>query len=105
MGYLRQLAADVGVLSRCIFLGYQPNARDYLSFFDLFIIPSYSEGFPLGLLEAAQHHLPIVCSDIGIFKELFTQEEVSFFEVDNVQSLVKSILHAQQKQAELSENV
>ncbi|MNQ71416.1 Glycosyl transferases group 1 [compost metagenome] len=52
---------------------------------------SYSEGFPLGLLEAGLMKLPVVCSDIPIFRELFSEDEVCFYQLDNIKSLEKAI--------------
>ena len=53
---------------------------------------SYSEGFPLAILEAGFEQLPVVCSDIPIFRELFTEEEVCFFELDNTPSLELAVV-------------
>lgn len=88
---LKKLAKNLGVLERCYFVGYRINAVDYLKYFDVYIMSSYSEGFPLGLLEAGLSQLPIVCSDIPIFRELFTSSEVCFFEPNNIKGLVDSI--------------
>lgn len=41
---------------------------------------SRSEGFPLSLLEAMIYKRNIVCSDIPIFKEILSENEVTFFE-------------------------
>jgi glycosyltransferase involved in cell wall biosynthesis len=88
---LKALADECHVSERCFFLGYKHNAVSYLRYFDIYVMSSYSEGFPLGLLEAGLNKLPVVCSDIPIFRELFSEKEVSFFELDNIDSLSKSI--------------
>ena len=54
-------------------------------------MPSRSEGFPLALLEAVAMRRNVVCSDIPVLKEIFTDEEVTFFELENVPSLVRAI--------------
>lgn len=88
---LKLLAKELNVYDRCLFLGYKSNAISYLSFFDLYVMSSYTEGFPLGLLEAGLVNLPAVCSDIPIFRELFNKEEVCFYQLDNIKSLEESI--------------
>ena len=52
---------------------------------------SYSEGFGLAMVEAALVHKPIVCSDIPSFHEIFEENEVAFFELDNIDSLLTAI--------------
>jgi glycosyltransferase involved in cell wall biosynthesis len=37
---------------------------------DLFVLPSYSEGFPMAVLEAAVHRIPVVQTDECNFPEL-----------------------------------
>ncbi|EFI2357549.1 glycosyltransferase family 4 protein, partial [Escherichia coli] len=50
-----------------------------------------SEGFGLALLEAVAAKKTVVCSNIPIFKEIFTERQVSFFELDNTNSLIQAI--------------
>jgi len=49
---LEKLAGDSGVGERIRFLGWQPNPAGAVAAFDLAVLPSLSEGFPLGLMEA-----------------------------------------------------
>jgi glycosyltransferase involved in cell wall biosynthesis len=46
-------------------------------------MPSHSEGFGLALIEAVQQRIPVICSDIDVFRELFTGDEVTFFKSGN----------------------
>lgn len=93
-GELLHIAETFGVADRVFFAGYRNNAYRYLIYYDVFAIPSRSEGFPLSLLEASIVGLPVVCSNIVVFKELFTDEEVAFFELEDIESLAKAILRA-----------
>ncbi|MES2381205.1 MAG: glycosyltransferase [Bacteroidota bacterium] len=89
---LQTLAKTLGVEDRVLFLGYKPNGASYIHQFDSFIMPSRSEGFGLSLMEAAACEKPIVCSNIESFKELLSDDEVTFFELENTASLQASIL-------------
>lgn len=102
---LAELSIRLNVSDRCLFLGYKKDAYRYLPIFDVYAMSSYSEGFPLSLLEAAQQKLPIVCSNIPLFKELFSDSEVSYFELDNIQSLKGAILKAINNKSYFSENI
>ena len=102
---LEQLAADNGVADRVRFLGRRPNAWRYLPLYDLYALPSRSEGFPLALLEAAAHGSAVVCSDLPLFKELITENEVAFFESENPDSLREAILNATARKAGLAQNL
>lgn len=94
MSALQMLSDECGVGSRVYFAGYKEEAFRYLEYYDVFLMPSRCEGFGLTLLEAACYNVPTVCSNIPVFKELFSSDEVSFFELDNTESLVKAIKHA-----------
>ncbi|MFA6989062.1 MAG: glycosyltransferase family 1 protein [Candidatus Gastranaerophilaceae bacterium] len=54
------------------YLGFVDN-KDLASLYtyaDIFLFPSLYEGFGIPLLEAMKVNLPIICSDISIFKEV-----------------------------------
>lgn len=91
---LKKLAERLKIADRCCFCGFRSNAVSYIRFFDYFIMPSRSEGFGLALIEAVQQKVPVVCSDISVFRELFTKDEVTFFELENVNSLSAALKEA-----------
>lgn len=80
---LRHLSEALNISERCEFCGFRSNAVVYFKYFDLFIMPSKSEGFGLALIEAVQQRVRVICSDIGVFRELFTGDEVTFFKSGN----------------------
>lgn len=102
---LQKLANEQSVADRCLFLGYKKNAISYLKYFDVYAATSYSEGFGLSLLEAGQCKLPIVCSNIAIFKELYNENEVVFYELDNIASLSEAIAKAFNNKQQYAENI
>ncbi len=66
---------------------------------DIFCFPSYSEGFSLALLESGLVGASAVCSDIPAFK-VFSENEISFFTLDDTGSLQKACEVAIEKRDE-----
>lgn len=75
------------------FMGRVNNVVDYLNQIDLFVMPSKTEGMPMAFIEAMLMNLPIVCSDIPIFKELSSIPGLSviLFKKNNINDLSKNI--------------
>jgi len=88
---LQRLSEKLKIASRCFFSGFRSNSVKYFKYFDCFIMPSRSEGFGRALVEAVQQKVPVVCSDIDVFKELFDDGEVTFFKLDDKNSLIKAL--------------
>jgi glycosyltransferase involved in cell wall biosynthesis len=80
---LKRLSEKLDISDRCEFCGFRSNAVVYFKYLDFFIMPSRSEGFGLALIEAVQQRIPVICSDIDVFRELFTGDEVTFFKSGN----------------------
>lgn len=91
MKNLERLSKKLSISDRCWFSGFNYNAVSYFSHFDFFIIPSRSEGFGRTLIEAVQQKVPVICSDLMVFKELFDDKEVTFFKLNDVSSLLEAI--------------
>ncbi len=64
-GKLEQLVRDLDISEHVIFLGAQSNARALMPGFDLFVLPSRSEGLPLALLEAMAESVPVATTNVG----------------------------------------
>lgn len=88
---LVHLVKQYKVEEKVLFAGYRKDAYRYLTYYDVYAMPSRSEGFGLSLLEAAIYSVPAVCSDIPVFREIFSSEEVVYFELENIESLVQAI--------------
>ena len=82
---------DDTIKDRIHFSGSHPKAYRYLPYYDIFALPSRSEGFPLALLEAAAYGTNIVCSALPILKECFTNEEVTFCRIGDSESLASAL--------------
>ncbi|MGL6022541.1 MAG: glycosyltransferase family 4 protein [Chitinophagaceae bacterium] len=84
------LAKKLSVENRVLFLGRKNNPMAYFKFFDVFVLPSRSEGFSLAAVEAMAEGLPLVCSNIDQLNH-FKSKGISFFELDNIDSLNNAI--------------
>lgn len=93
---LQKLSHEKKVSDRVFFMGYKKDAYRFLPLYDIFALPSRSEGFVLTLLEAAIYRKSVVCSNIPIFKEIVDDTQVEFFDLGNIESLVKAIKKAAQ---------
>jgi hypothetical protein len=59
------------------------------------------------MIEAVQQKVPVICSDIEVFKELFNSDEVTFFKLEDLTSLAESLnvaMEAGNKKADLAYN-
>ena len=88
---LKTLASEIGVTDRVWFAGHRSDAREYLPFMDVLVMPSHSEGFPLSMLEAIQSGTPVVGSSIPAFTEAFNDDEVPTFPIGDIEKFHETI--------------
>lgn len=84
---LKEMAKAFKVDDRCLFFDFLPYAYIYNKYFDAYIIPSRTEGFGIALIEAVLSNTKVICSDIPVFREMFSDLEVSFFRLDDNEGL------------------
>lgn len=72
---LEMLARTLGISTTVEFMGYQEHVEKFLPTFDLFVLPSISEGIPLSLLEAMANGLPVVATNVGGIPEIVVHQE------------------------------
>ncbi len=92
---LKEQAGRLGIRDRVLFLGYRDEAHRLLPLVDIYTMTSRSEGFCMALVEAACYGRKIVCADIPGMREKFSEEEVTYFDVDSPQALAEAIVAAQ----------
>ena len=102
---LKSFANELGVLERCLFLGFKSNPLEYYKYFDIFVLPSRGEGFPLALLEAASMKKAIISSDLDVYKECFSKEELVLFKLDDLEDLKNKVLYVYEKKEYFGNNV
>ncbi|MGQ9823394.1 MAG: glycosyltransferase family 4 protein [Desulfotomaculales bacterium] len=71
-------AYSLGLAGRIVFTGELLNARDIFTVFDIFVLPSFTEGFPLVLLEALAAGRPVVATRVGGIPEIVTDGHTGF---------------------------
>lgn len=99
---LEQQAIDLGVLDRVVFLGFRSCSSSYYPFVDIFCMTSNSEGFGLAMLEAMSFGLPIVCTDLAIYKQYIARDMVSFFDYGNLESFTQAVQSASSNRTDYS---
>lgn len=78
-------------------VGRKTNAEvmTYLAEADIFLFPSYSEGFSVSMLEAMAKGLPIVASDVGANRDMIEDKGGMIVPVKSVDALVDAIQQIQ----------
>ncbi|WP_306549719.1 glycosyltransferase family 4 protein [Desulfobulbus sp.] len=90
---LERKAADAGCRN-VHFLGHRTDLDSLMPIFDLFVLPSLTEGLPNVLLEAASCHVPIVATRVGGIPEIVSDGESGLLvDPGNIPQLVQAIEH------------
>ena len=101
---LQKIAIKSQLEDRVLFLPFLEYPYHYLKYFDLYAMPSRSEGFGLALIEGVLSKIPIVASNIDVFKTLFDYNEISFFNLDDIKSLSDAVNYAISNKTDLIHN-
>jgi glycosyltransferase involved in cell wall biosynthesis len=72
---LRALADSLQIQDRVRWIGWRDDRRSYLPWFDVFVLPSRFEGFPLALLEALLAQKAVVATDVGSVAEAVLHDQ------------------------------
>ncbi len=102
---LESYSLEKKVNDRCLFLGHQQNPKLFIPFFDVYLMPSYAEGFPMAVLEVGLFGKPVVCSNLEIYNELFTQEQLVTFQVNNISDFSAKVDYAIKNASQLGLNL
>ena len=63
--HLERYAHELGVVRRCLFLGYQQDVARFYDAIDVLLLPSVNEGTPVSVIEALAAAVPRSRRDVG----------------------------------------
>lgn len=81
---------NLNINDKVLFTGEINNVHEWLSVFDLFLMPSKYEGFPLTLIESQNNGLPAIVSD-KITQSIQLTNSIYFASLNNIDDWVKKI--------------
>jgi len=73
---LEERARSLGIADRVRFAGFQPDPYPFLASFDVFMMASEFEGFPIALVEAMAMGVAVVSTEVGGVREAVGQDVV-----------------------------
>lgn len=89
---LELLSVDLGINKKVRFRGFNPNIREKLNEYDVIVLPSLSEAFPLTIPEAMNARVLLICSNVGGIPYII-QDSISgyLFEAKNYIQLAEKL--------------
>ena len=84
---LVRLINENNLETRVLFLGFKTDSRPFYKYFDLFFHPSRSEGFALVIIDAMSHKIPMLLSNLSVYKSIIKEDMAFYFDLDNDISL------------------
>ncbi|RYE49087.1 MAG: glycosyltransferase family 1 protein, partial [Sphingobacteriales bacterium] len=88
----KQLAAELGVDTRIIWLGWQTNVEQFYAACDIYVMPSRWESFGLVFLEAMNFKKPIIATNAQAIPEVVAHAECGLIsDNENVAQLAENI--------------
>jgi glycosyltransferase involved in cell wall biosynthesis len=75
---LSQQAIQLGIEKNIIFTGFRSDSESLMKNFDIFCLPSLSEGLSSAILVAMANRLPVVATNVGGITELVADKQTGF---------------------------
>jgi glycosyltransferase involved in cell wall biosynthesis len=105
---LKQQSRILGIEACVKFCGFVNNIRDYLAVTDVFVCPSFQEGFPNSVLESMACGLPVIGTKIGGVVDVIKDGEngllVDAGDIDQLANAMKKLLSDGEYALALGEN-
>lgn len=90
---LEGIIHELGLHESVYLLGHISEASSYLSLFELFVLPSRSEGLGYVVLEAGLAHVPVVATRVGGIPEIISKHSLgTLVPSGNQEALTRAIL-------------
>jgi N-acetyl-alpha-D-glucosaminyl L-malate synthase BshA len=87
------IAIDLGIRNKIIFMGKSDDIEKILCFSDLFILPSEKESFGLAALEAMAHRVPVISTKTGGLPEVNIHGKSGYLsEVGDIEDMANNAL-------------
>lgn len=97
--------ADYGLKNQVFFVGFKAFGKDLFKAYlkcDIFILPSWHEGFPHAIWEAAACSLPVVVTSVGGIPGVVNNNQVTFIEVRNSKEICDTCIALLDKPEEVN---
>lgn len=92
---LEKQAIDLGIASHIHFVGHRDDIDCFYEMADVTMLTSFSESFPLVLLESAKARTPVIATDVGAIGELIMDKSYGWrIKPNNVRELHAAMLDA-----------
>lgn len=96
-----------GCAGVCRFAGHRYDVPRYLSAMDVFCLPTYREGYPVSVMEAAAMGLPAIVTDIRGCREAVVREETGLIvpvrDVASLKQAMQRLLDSPQQRRAMSQ--
>ena len=106
---LAKLIKKLNLTNNVFLIGFIPEARQYLSAFDIFLLPSRTEALPYAILEAGLANLPVIASQVGGVSEIIENGQngqlVPKENSTEITKAIKLIIASQKRQQRLGDNL
>lgn len=110
MKAMHEWVNNAGLENYVSFTGYVRDKKkaQVLVDADIFVLPSYSEGCPVSLLEAMAAGLPVVSSDVGGVSNVIVPDKNGFLldeaTPEKIEAAIRNLLEDSDKRVRMSEN-
>lgn len=81
-GAIKKIIEEKGLVDKVKLFGFQSNVAKYLGRSNIFLMPSFWEGFGLALVEAMACGLPVIVSNVPGVREIVGQDQQGGFLVN-----------------------